>query len=255
MRLFIKTFHETLSLDVSPADPVLTVNTHIHTHNTFSHMSLHDSYAQQCKHFHSQGLSLHGSYAQHYQVKHEIERRRGVPVSEQRLVFGGRPLQDLQLLSAYDLQDESTVDQVVDVLGGHCQVPCGIFDDPKTVAEVKEHAATIRKAMSQINELHAKGDAQSCNQMTRWVMTKEEHANHIITTISEYCLCQRVKPAGAPKSPFGSDKDFEDALRAHHLVLVKAMAAKQNVAEAAADALDHAIGDWSKMYIPEKSNL
>ena len=28
---------------------------------------------------------------------------------------------------------------------GHCQVPCGIFDDPVRVASLKEDAATIRK--------------------------------------------------------------------------------------------------------------
>ena len=41
------------------------------------------------------------------------------------------------------------------VLGvrSHCQVPCGIFDDPARVAALKEDAATVRKAMVQINEL------------------------------------------------------------------------------------------------------
>ena len=31
-------------------------------------------------------------------------------------------------------------------------------------------------------------------------MTKEEHAGKIVTQISEYCLCQRVKPICDPKS-------------------------------------------------------
>lgn len=35
----------------------------------------------------------------------------------------------------------------------HCQVPCGIFDDPARVTALKEDAATVRKAMVQINEL------------------------------------------------------------------------------------------------------
>ena len=34
--------------------------------------------------------------------------------------------------------------------GGHCQVPCGIFDDPKLVAEINEACATIRKAIVQV---------------------------------------------------------------------------------------------------------
>ena len=31
------------------------------------------------------------------------------------------------------------------------------------------------------------------SQATRWVMTKEDHAKSIITNVSEYMLCQRVK--------------------------------------------------------------
>lgn len=54
-------------------------------------------------------------------------------------------------------------------------------DDPAFVSEVRQHAATIRKAIVQINELSAVGDAQSFNQMTRWVNNKEEHASKIIT--------------------------------------------------------------------------
>ena len=32
----------------------------------------------------------------------------------------------------------------------HCQVPCGIFDDPVRASLLKEDAATIRKAMVQV---------------------------------------------------------------------------------------------------------
>ena len=32
-------------------------------------------------------------------------------------------------------------------------------------------------------------------QATRWVMTKEEHASKIITTVADYMLAQRVKAA------------------------------------------------------------
>ena len=46
----------------------------------------------------------------------------------------------------------------------HCQVPCGIFDDPARVDALKEDAATVRKAMVQINEL-AGGDALALNQV------------------------------------------------------------------------------------------
>lgn len=58
-----------------------------------------------------------------------------------------------------------------------------------------EDAATIRKAMVQTQELSSKvasGDAQSLNQSCRWISTKDEHANKIISTTAEYFLAQRV---------------------------------------------------------------
>ena len=83
-----------------------------------------------------------------------------------------------------------------------------------------------------------------CMQLKiRWVMTKEEHAAKIIKLVSEYCLCQRVK-----KEVFAEDKDYIDALKAHHAVMQAAMKCKQSVDPATADALDHAIGDFAKMY-------
>eukprot|EP00804_Cyclotella_cryptica_P009553 CCRYP_006252-RC/>CCRYP_006252-RC protein AED:0.49 eAED:0.50 QI:0/-1/0/1/-1/0/1/0/76 len=74
-------------------------------------------------------------------------------------------------------------------------------------------------------------------------MTKEEHASKIIKLVSEYCLCQRVK-----KEIFASESDYVDALKAHHAVMQAAMKCKQSVDPASADALDHAIGDFAKMY-------
>merc|ERR1711877_97567 len=139
---------------------------------------------------------------------------------------------------------------VLRLRGGHCQVPCGIFDDPKLVADVKEAVATIKKAMVQINELSANMNALNINQMTRWVNTKEEHAGKIISLVSEYCLCQRVKPVGDPKSPFKEEKDYIAALQAHHAVMLAAVKCKQQVDPQFADALEAAAGEFSKMYLP-----
>jgi hypothetical protein len=50
-------------------------------------------------------------------------------------------------------------------------VPCGIFDDPAIVAEIKQASETIRKAMVQSNDLHsgltAANSAQELNQMVK----------------------------------------------------------------------------------------
>merc|ERR1712178_208175 len=120
----------------------------------------------------------------------------------------------------------------------------------KLVADVKEAIATIKKAMVQINELSATINALNINQMTRWVNTKEEHSSKIITLMSEYCLCQRVKPVSDPKTPFKSEDDYIAALQAHHKVMTAAVKCKQTVDPANADALDAAATEMSKMYLP-----
>ena len=117
------------------------------------------------------------------------------------------------------------------------------------MAEVKEALATIQKAMVQINELTNAGlTAQSMNQITRWVNTKEEHAKKIIDLMANYCLCQRMKPVGEPGGPFTTEKDYLDAIKAHHNVMTAAMKSKQTVDLEAADALEHALGDVIKIY-------
>jgi nickel superoxide dismutase len=101
----------------------------------------------------------------------------------------------------------------------HCQVPCGIYDDHARVQSMLEDAATIEKSIRLITELAGKSDAQSQNQLVRWVMTKEKHAQNIIRTISDYFLTQRVK---------SSQKDYTERLVKHHTVIVAAMKAKQH---------------------------
>ena len=125
----------------------------------------------------------------------------------------------------------------------HCQVPCGIFDDPARVDGLKEDAATIRKAMVQIGELNGAGDALSFNQATRWVMTKEDHASAIIDKVATYMLAQRVKP-----ELFEKEGEYKEALVAHHKVMQAGMKTKQVVDTAACDALDAAIANLAPMY-------
>jgi len=101
----------------------------------------------------------------------------------------------------------------------HCQIPCGIYNDFARVQSMLEDAATVAKSAGLIAELTGKPDAQSQNQLVRWVMNKEQHAQNIIATISDYFLTQRVKP---------SQKDYAERLQKHHAVIVAAMKAKQN---------------------------
>lgn len=102
---------------------------------------------------------------------------------------------------------------------GHCQIPCGIYDDYARLKAMLEDAATVEKSMKLILELAGKSDPQSQNQLIRWVMNKEKHAQNIISTISDYFLTQRVK---------ADQKDYSERLKKHHAVIVAAMHAKQN---------------------------
>ena len=121
----------------------------------------------------------------------------------------------------------------------HCQIPCGIYDDAARVVEMLESAATVEKSMKLIGELAGKNDAQSQNQLVRWVMNKEEHAQMIISTISDYFLTQRVK---------ASQDDYAERLQRHHAVIVAAMKAKQNSDMQMAMDLKDAINGIAQYY-------
>ncbi|CCH47833.1 superoxide dismutase, Ni [Pseudodesulfovibrio piezophilus] len=111
----------------------------------------------------------------------------------------------------------------------HCQVPCGIYDDNARVEALLEDVATIRKAVTMLQELVDKTDIQSRQQFVRWVDNKEIHAQKIISTISDYFLTQRVK---------ADQKDYVERLKKHHAVIVGAMKAKQNASIEPVDALE-----------------
>jgi nickel superoxide dismutase len=121
----------------------------------------------------------------------------------------------------------------------HCEVPCGIYDDGARIIQMLEDAKTVEKACKMMGELAGKTDAQSANQMTRWVVNKESHAQKVISTISDYFLTQRVK---------ASQKDYKDRLVKHHTVIVAAMKAKQNSDAKHAEALTKAIMELVPYY-------
>ncbi len=120
----------------------------------------------------------------------------------------------------------------------HCQVPCGIYDDPARIARLQEDAATISKATDKIAGLAGAHDAQGLNQAVRWINTKELHASHILEICSEYFLTQKIKPVA-----MGAEgrEAYLEHLATVHAVMVAAMKTKQTVSREAVAKLEEAI--------------
>ena len=109
----------------------------------------------------------------------------------------------------------------------HCQVPCGIYNDAARIIQIQEDFSTIQKAMTKIKELSQQQDATSMNQLTRWIMTKEDHASKIQKVVSDYFLTQRIK-AKTEGSEFDTYVKQTTTL---HQILVSAMKCKQTIDE------------------------
>ncbi len=103
----------------------------------------------------------------------------------------------------------------------HCQIPCGIYNDPTRFSLLQEHITTIEKSMKQITLLAAE-PGKNANQITRWTLNKEKHADAFADIIVKYFLQQRIKPTTGE----GHLAYLKKLELCHHL-LVGAMKAKQ----------------------------
>ena len=99
----------------------------------------------------------------------------------------------------------------------HCEIPCGIYDDEMRINMINEHIATIEKSMNQIMALE-KADHQHSNQLVRWIMNKDHHADEIQEIVSQYFLTQRIMPDA---------KEYEKKLKILHQILIHSMKCKQ----------------------------
>ena len=95
---------------------------------------------------------------------------------------------------------------------GHCQIPCGIYDDLMRIHQMEEHVLTIEKS---INKL---ADNPNDNQTVRWVVNKEVHADELSDIVTYYFMTQRIKP-GMP--------EYVNKLSLLHELLVTSMKVKQ----------------------------
>ena len=107
----------------------------------------------------------------------------------------------------------------------HCQVPCGIYGDKMRIDMIMEDAATIAKGMKSLGDL-AKESSPNYNQIVRWTMNKDQHAQAIQDNVAAYWLAQRIK---APKnaSDMGARSKYLKQLELMHGITVAAMKCKQ----------------------------
>lgn len=132
----------------------------------------------------------------------------------------------------------------------HCQVPCGIYGDHLRVELLMEHAATIEKAMVQIEEL-GKADKPNWNQLVRWINTKEEHAQKVQDQLSQYWLAQRIKApkAGlAEKEAMAAQRRYMTQLMGNHAMTTSAMKCKQTTDVANVAAFRKALTSFQGAY-------
>jgi len=106
----------------------------------------------------------------------------------------------------------------------HCQIPCGIYDDPVRFALMEEHVTTIEKSMQEIERLSSEDDPD-WNQIVRWVNNKEHHSQELADIVTFYFMAQRVKPADEKDNPAYSK--YIGELTTLHEIMFHAMKAKQ----------------------------
>lgn len=106
----------------------------------------------------------------------------------------------------------------------HCQIPCGIYNDPARFDMIAEHTTTIEKSMKQITNL-SKQNKPDMNQIVRWVQNKEEHADELSHIVTHYFMAQRIKPVY--KTNGKAYQVYVKELTLLHEILVYSMKAKQ----------------------------
>jgi nickel superoxide dismutase len=131
------------------------------------------------------------------------------------------------------------------VVYSHCQIPCGIYNDPARFDLIAEHITTIEKSMQQITEL-SKQDKPNMNQIVRWVGNKDTHADALSEIVTYYFMTQRIKPVDKNQG-----KDYEEyvkKLTLLHEILVYSMKAKQTTDLSNVEKLKSLSAEFKEIY-------
>jgi nickel superoxide dismutase len=124
----------------------------------------------------------------------------------------------------------------------HCEIPCGIYDDQMRIQMIAEHITTIEKSMKEVKQL-ATQHPDNQNQIVRWIVNKENHANELQEIVTQYFMTQRIKP---------DEKDYTKKLTLLHKMLVFAMKCKQTTDVAHIGTLRSLLKDFEALYFGKK---
>jgi nickel superoxide dismutase len=124
----------------------------------------------------------------------------------------------------------------------HCEIPCGIYDDPVRISLLQEHITTMEKSMKSIQTLGKSGHNHS-NQLIRWVNNKEDHANKFQEIVSQYFMTQRIS---------ADDANYAKKIQTLHQMLVYAMKCKQTTDTAHIETLKNLVAEFEKLYFTKK---
>ena len=130
-------------------------------------------------------------------------------------------------------------------LFGHCQIPCGIYNDPVRATLMEEHVTTIERSMKQIEALSDEDD-ENYNQIVRWTMTKEHHAKLIQEIAEQYFMTQRIKPADPEDEE--AYKKYITQLTLAHEILIYAMKTKQSTDTKYTEKLNATVDKFADAY-------
>lgn len=134
-------------------------------------------------------------------------------------------------------------------VSAHCQIPCGIFGDELRVQLLEEDITTVEKSMKEIVALGSASPV-NYNQLVRWVVNKEEHAQKIQDIVTAYFLAQRIKPP----TDHGDEKvmkEYLHQLALLHAIQVHAMKAKQSTDLEEIATLRDLVSQFRKAYFGE----
>ena len=127
----------------------------------------------------------------------------------------------------------------------HCEIPCGIYGDDLRFSMLDEDVTTIAKSMKLITDLSA-DPATNANQITRWVLNKEKHADHMREIVTQYFMTQRIKLPD--ENDAAAVTAYRDRLALLHKMLVYAMKSKQTTDEANTTRLHETLHAFQEAY-------